>query len=148
MLNDYFALRVVAAFACVIVSMIAAAEGPATQPASQPAEKYRDLKREDGFNFGAYVAEMVFTFGGKPSGTLTKFTLVIIPAEHSKVEEVELELVDKDFNEGRIRTKMFGDIMVEKGRGMYYSATESQIKKIQEFIAARKNDVASTKPTK
>jgi hypothetical protein len=94
---------------------------------------YRDLKEEDGFEFGAYIASMKYTYGGRPSGVLSSFVLI----DNKNGKKYELELVDKNFNNGHISTVLFGDIMVahsDQGDSLIFSATELQIKKVHKYL--------------
>jgi ankyrin repeat protein len=104
-------------------------------------ETYRDLKPEDGIQFAAYVDEMSFSFGGKPSGKGLKFGLIDPSGKF-----IQLELVDRNFDNGRIKTKMFGDIIATSNgtASMRYAATGDQIKKIREFLSGRVAKSATT----
>ena len=98
-------------------------------------QKYRDLKKEDGVNFGAYIDKMAFSFGGAPSGTLTKFGLV-----DSDGNFYELELETKEFSKGEIKTKLLGVVHAQSSgaTSMSYALTESQIKKARAYLAEQK----------
>jgi hypothetical protein len=104
---------------------------------NEPADdqKYRDLKKEDGVNFGAYIDKMAFSFGGAPSGTLTKFGLV-----DSDGNFYELELESKEFSNGEIKTKLLGVVHSQSSgaTSMSYAITESQIKKARAYLAEQK----------
>jgi hypothetical protein len=108
----------------------------APQKTNAPAaDEYRDLKREDGINFGAYVDKMAFSFGGAPSGTLTKFGLVDADGKF-----YELELDSKEFSNGEIKTKHLGVVRAQSSgaTSMSYALTESQIKKARAYLAEQK----------
>jgi hypothetical protein len=103
-------------------------------------QTYRDLKQEDGIQFGAYVDSMAFSFGGPASGTLKRFGLV-----DSGGQFIELELVDTNFTGGVIKTKKFGDVHAKSSgpSSMSYAITETQIKKLREFLAEQAKKAAT-----
>ncbi len=116
-------------------------------------EKYRDIEEEDGFRF-FNLGQITGLAGELASGTLEKFGVV-----DSDGKVVELELVDKTFTNGHIKTKMLGDILVSNSERVFgdngnlvragaisYAATETQIKKIHELLAARAK--TTTTPSK
>jgi hypothetical protein len=104
-------------------------------------QTYRDLKREDGIQFGAYVDSMAFSFGGPAFGTLRRFGLV-----DSEGKFIDLELVDTNFTGGVIKTKQFGDIHATSSgpSSMSYAATEAQIRKLRKFLAEQAEKTAAS----
>lgn len=110
----------------------------APQKTNEPVaddQQYRDLKPEDGVSFGAYVDKMAFSFGGAPSGTLTRFGLV-----DSDGNFYELELETKEFGNGEIKTKLLGIVHAQSSgaTSMGYALTASQIKKARTYLAQQK----------
>lgn len=113
-------------------------------PASDK-ESYRELKKEDGFSFEKRGGIDRITSGSPPSGVIMEFGLV-----DSSGTFVPLELIDHDYTNGIIRTKIFGDVHYSQrtaGFGQFqsfssppsetYEVTEIQIRQILEYLAAR-----------
>jgi hypothetical protein len=110
----------------------------ATAPALPNAESYREIVSEnDGFSFNAYPNGWEFTELGI-SGKIKRFCLV-----NNDNKEFDVELTHNAFTDSRIETKQFGVIIVQAGTWWSYSATESQIKKMKEFISSSVQSPAS-----
>jgi hypothetical protein len=107
-----------------------------------PQETYRVLKIGDGIKFAIHGGEYNDFFSEKhPSGTIVSFGLV-----DSGGRFIELELRDHNYTDGVIETKMFGDIIYSLHPQETYAATETQIKKMHDFLSAHAEK--STTPSK
>lgn len=96
---------------------------------SSRQEAYREIRKEDKINFtfhGALFNTPVS--GGPPSGQFFEFGLVDAAGKF-----IKLDVTSQSFFDGRIKTRLFGDILVSASET--YSATETQISKIHEFLA-------------
>ena len=74
---------------------------------------------------------MEFSFGGAPTGELVSFECL-----DKNGNTVELELSSTKMIDGKIETKYFGTILFKSegaASGTYYM-TDSQIKKLKEFL--------------
>lgn len=111
---------------------------PPTKTGQSSAAKsggvYRRLKPSDGIDFAAYADSVEGSSGGRPSGVLKRFALV-----GKEGQLIELELADTHYVDGRIKTKLFGDILVSSTNLLQfqYQLTESQIRNIKRFLATQ-----------
>jgi hypothetical protein len=122
-------LGILIVVACVGSAQTTASQKKQPQTSSAKQEAYRDIGKADGITFtfhGALFNTPVS--GGPPSGQFFEFGLVDATGKFIKVE-----VVSQSFFEGHIKTKLFGDILVSASET--YSATETQIKKIHDFLA-------------
>ena len=95
-------------------------------------KEYRDIAPEDQIHFdirGALFRQDEFSDG--PSGVFADFGLI-----DSTGMFLSLKVSDHKFTNGRIRTKMFGDILVKSPRPPFlsYAVTKTQIWKIHKFL--------------
>ena len=110
-----------------------------TNSSSATQEKPRALTKEDGIQFEIHAAMYYTSSSHLPHGMLGQFGLA-----DSSGKFIELELVGQQpgmafrFFDGVITTKMFGDIILTSTDPMSFSATETQIKKIHEFLSRAK----------
>ena len=102
--------------------------------ATQSQGVYRDLKPTDGVDFAAYVDKMELSSGSLPSGVMKRFAAV-----GKDRELIDLELADTNFTDGRIKTRLFGDIIATSTgpSSLAYQVTESQIRRIKRFLATQ-----------
>lgn len=140
-LRKLLALMVMMCPAVTVFAQGQAASSKSTPSATKSTDAYRDLKSTDGIQFGAYIDTMEFSFGGRPSGTLKRFGLV-----GKDGELIDLELADTHFTDGRIKTKLFGEIIATSTgpTSLQYQATEDQIRKIQQFLSTQPAKAASS----
>lgn len=144
----------IAALLIVFVQIIGFSQEPKTNQDSTSnaiQEKYRDIEKADGFRFLS-IGQVGGIVGGLASGTLEKFGIV-----DSSGKFTQLELVETNFTNGHIKTKLFGDILISNSERVFgddsqlvragvvsYAATESQIKKIHEFLAKQSTNSAAS----
>jgi len=104
-----------------------------------PQEAYRILKKEDGIQFAVH--------GGLSQGVPGQMTHIIAAfvLVDSGGKFIDVELTDHTFTDDSmfINTKMFGPISVISERDDTYGATETQIKKIHEFLATQAKSSAT-----
>lgn len=119
-----------------------------SKSSSAAKETYRGLKSEDGFSFvihgGLYSTPIE---GGPPSGTILQFGVIDTQGGFH-----ELPLVSHNLVSGRIQTKMIGAVRMDSSIGPatakisnIFMVTETQVKKIQDFLAAQSKRPAPTK---
>jgi len=113
---------------------------------SAPAtEEYRILKKDDGIKF-AIRGEMYYAnLPGQPAKVYTIGAFVLTD---SAGKEFALDLTDNNYSSDSmfIQTTLFGPIKVISDQDDTYAATDTQIKKIHDFLAAQDKGSSATRP--